>query len=315
VIKLINELKHKKHFKLSLERKRGLFGYLFTLPFIIGLIFLYFSSLISSIIFSFNKVNIGTKGYSLSFVGIDNYFKALFVDPTFVRTELNTMAALFSQIVIVVIYALFISTILSQKMKGRGLIRAIFFLPVILSTGIIGQIEGQDLFAATSTLMNNAQTGILTDNTFLQSIDIKQIVSAIRISPQFITFIFSAVDGIYQIVKHSGVQMIIFLAGLQSINPSIYEAAYVEGCSGWEGFWKITLPMISPLIPVCTVWTIVEYFLNPANAVMQKIFGTAFNSTDYSLASAMAWINFAGMAFVVGLTLFIMSKFIFYENK
>ncbi len=302
----------KKRKGLPLQQKKGLSGYIYVAPFIIGLLLLYLSSIVQSFIFSINKINISNTGYSLTSEGL-NYYKYIFtVDPNFIRTEVETISTLLGNLAIVIIYSLFISVLLNQKMRGRGVIRAIFFLPVILATGIIAQIEAQNLQYEIATSGLNAY---LQEAGLNSSYHIVDIVRALNLGETFSTFIISAAEGIYSIIKGSGVQIIIFLAGLQSISPAIYEAARVEGCSGWEAFWKITLPLISPLVPVCVVWTISESFLNIENKVMTLITDMAYKSSDYSMASAMAWINFVAMGVVVGLVLLVLNKFVFYENK
>ena len=311
--------------RMSLERRRGLWGYLFVLPFIIGLVLFFSNWVINSLIFSFSDVVVqtGNARYTLEPVGFAHYARALFVDPDFVRTEVETIGKLLIQIVIVIIYALFIAVVLNQKMRCRGLVRAIFFLPVILATGIMSKVEMQNTMINGSTLIGQmgtdaaisggAAAGLREDYTGM--FDIVSLISSLNLNADFMNIVFGAVSGIYDIIKYSGVQMVIFLAGLQSISPSIYEAARVEGCTGWESFWKITLPMISPLTMVCTVWTIVEYFLNPANPIMEKIFGAGMSKISYGLSSAMAWLNFLAMGLLVLIVFAVLRRFVFYETK
>jgi ABC-type sugar transport system permease subunit len=135
-----------------------------------------------------------------------------------------------------------------------------------------------------------------------------------RLSTRFIDYIVSAVDRIYDIVSASGVQILIFLAGLQSISPSLFEASNIEGATGWENFWKITFPMVSPLILVNTVYSVIDSLTNSNNTVMELIRDTAFASQDYGMSSAMAWIYFMAILVIVGLVMWIISKLVFYYD-
>ena len=297
--------------RLSFEKRKGLVAYVFIAPFLVGLVLFYLTAIGQSIFFSFNKINTGVTGYTTSPVGLQYYYSALFEDPEFIRLEVETLSKLLGEILVLLVYALFIAVMLSKDMKGRGVVRAIFFLPVIISSGILADMTGQGTLGSMTEQAAGADTGLVEQ---AGAFDVTLILSSLNLSPGFMDFITSAASSISYIVAHSGVQMIIFLAGLQSISPSIYEAAKVEGCTGWESFWKITLPMISPMIPVCTVWTIVEYYLNPSNPIMSKLCG-AVGQNDYSFACAMAWLNFLAMAVVVGITMLILSRFVFYENS
>jgi ABC-type sugar transport system permease subunit len=309
-------LKNKNKFAhMSLEKRRGLMGYFFCFPFILGLIFIFINALLLSFQFSINNVVTGISGYHLAFKGLTYYKFALFEDPNFIRNVIESVLGLFKDLSVILIYSLFIAIIINQKIKGRTFIRAIFFLPVIIATGIISQIESSDMI--TQMMMNGPSVDVtsISNKLDLNLFDyLKNIILSVNISPAFTLFISDAVKNVYDIVTHSGVQIIIFLAGLQSISPAIYEAAYVEGCSGWEKFWKITLPLASPLILVNTVWTIVDFFLSPTNAVMTDI-TNKFKGSEYSLAAAMSFINFIVMGVIIAIILAIIDKFVFYENK
>ena len=305
--------KTRKRF-FTTKRKRAFAGYLFISPFIIGLFLIFFDSLWMAFDFSVSQIEISTTGYSLSPIGWENYYRLLFVDPDFLRTLYETLSQLLIDIVVIIIYSLFVASILNCKMRGRGVIRALFFLPVVISTGIVSYLASQDTLAVSMAMMDTVDKVDVGEMTGLfDALDVDAIVNAVRINPEIIYFIQDMVVGVQDIINRSGVQLVIFLSGLQSISPSIYEAASIEGCSGWERFWKITLPLISPLILVNTVWTIVDSFLNPNNPIMQLIYNEE-NGSNYSVVSAMALINMVVLGVVVFLTLAVLSRFVFNEN-
>ena len=204
---------------------------------------------------------------------------------------------------------LFAANLLNQKFKGRSLARAIFFLPVILTSGVMLVIDSGDLLQSSLGMtQTDGQEGAF------RAVELARLLLQTRLSTRFIDYIVSAVDRIYDIVSASGVQILIFLAGLQSISPSLFEASNIEGATGWENFWKITFPMVSPLILVNTVYSVIDSLTNSNNTVMELIRDTAFASQDYGMSSAMAWIYFMAILVIVGLVMWIISKLVFYYD-
>ena len=117
------------------------------------------------------------------------------------------------------------------------------------------------------------------------------------------------IDAIYDIIMASGIQIIVFLTGLQSISPSLYEAADVEGCSAWESFWKITFPMVSPLLLVNCIYTIIDFFMKNDNTVMEHINTVMYGTQmDFGAASAESWIYFGVALLFIGISTFIITR-------
>lgn len=310
----------KKRRALSMEQKRDLKGWIFVSPFVVGFVFLFLWIFIDSLKFSFMNVSLQSQGgYTTTFIGFGNYLKMLQIDPDFNRQLYSSVQDMLLDIPIIVMFSLFISIVLNQKMKGRAFFRAIFFIPVILATGIIERadlgnsimnayqnIQGID---AGMALVHESSTGLFSN------LELKYYVSRIfEFSPALTDMTVGAADNIYGVVNKSGVQILIFLAGLQAISSSIYEAAYIEGCSGWERFWKITFPMISPLIFVNVIYTIIDSFTGSGNQVMNSI-TSSMRGGQYGEASAKAWMYFLVAAVFIALVSFIVSKFVFYQNK
>ena len=208
---------------------------------------------------------------------------------------------------------------LNQKMRGRAVFRAIFFIPVIVSTGIIAGIDAQNLLAEaqqTATDMSSGNiAGASSGTEFISAIDIARLFSGIQIGTGAIEWIQNLVNNIYDIVNRSGVQMLIFLAGLQSISPAIYESCYMEGASAWETFWKITFPMISPMILVNTIYTIIDSFTSESNAVMQTIQSVYDSSGRMTESVAMSWIYFLIVILILAVIAGILSAFVFYQRR
>jgi len=299
----------KKRRGLDLTRKRAAMGYLFVLPFIIGLITFFLVPLVQSFIFSLNKLEVAEGGYNLIPMGFENYNRALRVHASYVRDLWESVRYMIANVPLIIIFSFFAANLLNQKFKGRSLARAIFFLPVIVTSGVILVVDSGDLLQ--SSLGMTQTDG--TEGAF-RAVELARLLLQTRLSERFIDYIIGAVDAIYDIVSASGVQILVFLAGLQSISPSLFEASNIEGATGWENFWKITFPMVSPLILVNTVYTIIDLLINSSNTVMELIRDTAFASQDYGMSSAMAWIYFAAILLIVGLVMWIVSKLVFYYD-
>lgn len=307
--------KKKKKWRLSLTDKKALSGWLFVLPFVIGIIFLYAPIVVNSIMITFSEVTF-SNGMVLEWNNFDNYFQVFNTDPYFSITIVDGFKALILQIPAIVIFALFMAIILNQKMTGRAVFRAIFFLPVILSTGIIDTIDANSAFLKS---LENAQGGV-DDNTgsessgIISALDIEALLGGIKLGSGLVTYVTDLVNNIFDIVSRSGVQMLIFLSGLQSISPSIYESCQVEGASAWETFWKITLPMISPMILVNAIYTVIDAFTTADNKVMTYI-EKIYQNSHYGHASTMSWIYVGVVLVFILLVALIMKTVVFYQRR
>ena len=306
-------LKLPKRRKRSLDARRARAGYLFTLPFILGILLVYLPILLDSIWFSFNQeipgpIVDGMPTYVIQFVGLD-FYKEAFETPDFVTALLAGLQQLVLEVPAVIIFSLFIAVVLNQKMVGRAAFRAIFFVPVIIATGIMETINASDA-------MQNMMSGGIDDGSGSSASD---IVSAMDIEAMFAQFGFGSeivssvvglVNNIYNIINYSGVQMLIFLAGLQSISPAIYEACTIDGATGWETFWKITFPMISPMILVNAAYTIIDAFTRETNPVM-----TYIDTVKTNAAISMSWIYFIIVVLIILVVAAVASSFIFYQRR
>lgn len=295
----------------SLERKQSRYGYLFIFPLILGAAVFFIPNMIMTFVYSINDIHIGEGGYTLSWVGFANYYTALFSDRDFTWNLLTSVGDLITDIPVIVIFSLFISTVLNQKFRGRVFARVIFFIPVLLATGIIAKIEDMNALTMGDRVV---QTGTALDS--FQMAGMQDLLSTINLPSALTDIIVGAANSIYRVVQSSGIQIFIFLAGLQEIPPSLYEAAKVEGCSGWELFWKITIPMISPLIIVNSVYTIVDTFTRYGNPMVSYISSiTASSSTKYGVGTAMYMLYFICIAVIIAVAGLLMVRVIRGKDK
>ncbi len=308
-------LKLPKLASASLDKRKARSGWIFVLPFVLGVILLYLPIVLDSIWFSFNTIK-PTKGggFALEFAGLKYYQDALFSDAEFVKTLVSGIKQLIFDVPAIVIFSLFIAVVLNQKMLGRAAFRAIFFIPVILSTGLMDAINVADTLSETMGEGEiNTGSGMNTTDQIISVMDIQKLFANMKVGTGLVNYVVNLVNDIYGIINRSGVQMLIFLAGLQSISPAIYEACEIEGATAWETFWKITFPMISPMILVNGVYTIIDSFTSESNIVMTYIAGKY--DAGRELATAMSWIYFVVIMAIIGVVALIASSYVFYQKR
>ncbi len=297
----------KKRRKVGLDTKRARAGYVFVLPFIIGVVCIYLPILLDSIWFSISN---SRPGQPIEIVGLAHY-KSAFGSQPFITQLVAGIQQLVFEIPAVIIFSLFIAVVLNQKMLGRAVFRAIFFVPVIIATGLMESINATDRMDDATAGGINSGSGSGGSSEIISVLDIENLFAGMAVGAPIVAYVVDLVNNVYNIINYSGVQMLIFLAGLQSISPSIYEACQIEGATGWETFWKITFPMISPMILVNSVYTTIDAFTRTQNPAMIYI----SDINDYGLQTAMYWIYFLIVILIIGAIAAIASTFIFYQRR
>ena len=306
--------KKKKKKIASLDRRKSRAGWVFVLPFIIGLLLIYIPIIFDSILLSFQDVTINQEGQVVkTFVGWANYREAIMGDVGFAENLWKGLGKLAFDIPAIIIFSLFMAVMLNQKMVGRAAFRAIFFIPVILSTGLMESIESQNILGDEMESEIENGSGASTASEIVSAMDVERLFANMKIGTGIVDYVTKAINNIYDIVNRSGVQMLIFLAGLQSISPAIYESCSIDGATEWETFWKITFPMISPMILVNGVYTIIDSFTTDSNVVMKYI-KNAYSKGE-EISTAMSWIYFLIVILIVALGAAIFSAFVFYQRR
>ncbi len=314
----------KKVKERSLTTAKSRSGWVFIAPFLVGFFLIYLPMIVESIQFSFNEIKIlSGGGYQLNFVGWENYEYALAENAEFVKTLWSSLGQLLFNVPAIVIFSLFVAVLLNSKVPGRAIFRAIFFIPVIVSTGIIESIDLQNTLADTMQSMAEsasstigASTGGQSDpNALISVMDVARYFNNMAVGRELVQYVVKIVNNVYGIINKSGVQMLIFLAGLQSVSPAIYESCQIDGATAWETFWKITFPMISPMILVNTVYTVIDNFTSKSNTMMTFI-SKIYNDTHGTVrATAMAWIYFLIVIAILALVAALLGGYVFYQRR
>lgn len=304
----------KKKKKMSLTTKRSITGYMFILPWLVGFIAFYARSLFMSIQFSFSELTVNPGGgYSLKWVGLENFLYAFRGHASFKQVLTTSVGNMLIDVPLITFFSLFMALLLNKKFKGRTLVRAIFFLPVILNSGAI-----QDALDLARNMMSggiSSASAEMAEAAAGSGVGIEyyiQMFSALGLPEQIIEYVAGAVSRISEIINASGVQIIIFIAALQSIPGSMYEVAKIEGATAYETFWKVTFPMVMPHIITNVVYTVVDSFAD--SEVVELAYKTAFTYNDYGLSSVFSIVSTVVTCLILILVCKFIQKRTFYYN-
>ena len=291
----------------GLQKRKAIAGYLFISPFIIGFLAFMVKPFFQSLYMSFCDVQLGSGIFDPIWQGIVNYKTAFTVDPEYNRLLVEEISRMIVYSLAIMVFSFFVALIINQNFKGRALVRAVFFLPVILSSGVILGLESDNQLMATLAQQIETTTSNISITDALE-----QVLTTAGVGTRAFEEVFEIIDNIYDVAIASGIQIIIFLSGLQTISSSMYEAADIEGCTKWESLWKITFPMISSLFLVNWIYTVIDFCMRSDNGVIEKIQKVMIDQMNYGLASAMSWVYFVVVLAFVGITAGIISKGVYY---
>lgn len=295
--------------KLTVERKKGLAGFAFIIPWLIGFAIFFIRPMIASLQYSFQYFDPQT----LEFVPLEsgwlaNYIRAFTQDTKFLPKFLASWETLVYQVPIIVVFSVFVGTLLKSNFRGRTFMRSIFFLPIIVNTGIVYSLVRQSLM----DVARGADEGAAS--LFNPAVLVEALQQA-NVPSNIVDFISTIISNSVDCVWLSGIQILIILAGLMSIPASYYEVAEVEGGSSWVVFWKVTIPSVMPYIVVVIVYTIVDSFTNTANVAMDYIIDTVYGNYMISYGSALFWVYFMAAFLIVGLVFLLTARSTHSDSK
>lgn len=295
----------------TIKQQRARAGFLFILPWLIGIIIFFLQAMFNLLRYSFSDFKfvqgIGYEFGDLSGGMFEHYGTALFNDSLFPQKLTESLTEMLYRVPIILVFSLFVAIVLNQKFKGRGVMRAIFFIPILISSGVIASIIKTSL---TSTVMGSGGSG----NIFSAAL-LTDMLYEFGMPDSLVNTIGTLVSNVTDLIWGSSVQIIVFLMGLLTIPHTYYEVAQVEGATGWETFWKVTFPAVSPYILVNIIYTAIDHFINYDNQVMNYIIESAFKYYKYSYSSAMSWIYFIVIIVTLVLLILLTSLFIPFKEK
>ncbi len=289
--------------KIKYKNKRKLCGFMYTVPWIIGFVMFFAVPIIKTIRWSFNTVGVNDNGgMSLNWNGINNYI-SLFTEQvasgskTFLQVFVNENTNMLINAPIIVIFSLFLAILANMKFKGQGIVRTIFFLPIVLGVDVIADL----ITVSTGGDLVTRGTGL-----FSQSLATVLLLRYTSVSQDIIITITSYVDNIFELISEAGVQTLIYLAGLQSISPSLYEVAKIEGATAYESFWKVTIPMIGNITMFVVIYTVVDLFLE--SSIASEVYRFAFTKSRIGIASALSVVYMFNVLLCLAIILLVARK-------
>jgi ABC-type sugar transport system permease subunit len=286
--------------KLNRRKREILTGYMFILPWLIGFLLFMAYPIYYSLYMSFNKVYITASGIKTDFLKWENYKFAFLSDPYFLEELIMFLKSAVLMIPIVIVFSLFVALMINQPIRMKGFFRAIFFLPVVITSGeVVSELFSQG--AATIPIIERYGVIDLIEGS---------------LNPSLAMPLVNIIEQLIIVLWYSGVQILIFLAGLQKVNKQTYEAAAIDGASPWEIFWKITLPSIKPFILVNIIYTTVDLSTNTMNEVIVMIKENMFKvETGFGYATSLAWIYFLVIFIILLISIFAFTRKDRYEFK
>ena len=292
----------KKRKYRGIESIKSRYGLLFVSTWIIGFFVFFLVPLIQSVWYSFSDVTLGADGVITEFIGVKEYKYYLLEDPDYLGFLIKDISTMLYSLPIIILLSMVLAILLNQKFRGRLFFRAVYFVPVIIASGVVIDL----LFQTTdSNLISAGVSTTLTDSMF----NVEDVMAWFDMPDKIAEYIKLIINNIFDLLWNCGIQTVLFIAGLQSIPRSLYEASTVEGATKWEEFWFITFPMLGNVTLLVTVYTMVDLFTNKRRDVIDFAY-QKMNAGIYDTTSTALWIYFVIVGVIMAIVLFAYNRFL-----
>ena len=293
-------MKKKKY--RGIEQIKARYGWFFISSWVVGVVLFFAIPAIQSIIYSFSQMTITEDGVQTVWVGLKNYNYIINEHTDYLNWLSKSVTNFVYSLPIIVLLSMVLALLLNQKFKGRLFFRALYFMPVIIASGVVIELisgmAGDDM---TSSAVSESVSGGM--------FSVQDVIAILDLPPQIAEYIQKIISNIFDLIWNSGIQTVLFLAGLQSIPSTLYEASKVEGATKWEEFWFITFPMLSNVTLLVMVYTMVELFVSNSTVMVVKVY-SLMRAAVYDETSAMMWFYFLAVGAIMGFLVFIYKKFL-----
>lgn len=293
-------MKKKKY--RGIEQLKARYGWYFILSWVIGVVLFFAVPVIQSIIYSFSDMAITENGTQTEWVGLGNYRYIINEHTDYLKWLSSSITSFLYSLPIIVLLSMVLALLLNQKFRGRLFFRALYFMPVIIASGVviklISTMSGDDM---TSSSVSDSVSGAM--------FSVQDIINVLDLPSEVAEYVQKIISNIFDLIWNSGIQTVLFLAGLQSIPSYLYEASKVEGATKWEEFWFITFPMLSNVTLLVIIYTMVELFINSNNTLVSQVY-SLMRAAVYDETSAMMWFYFLIIGAVMGLLVLAYRKFL-----
>lgn len=294
-------MKNKKKMR-GIEHIKSSYGWLFISTWLIGVVLFFLVPVIQSFIYSFSQMTVTDSGVNTVWVGLKNYNYIINEHTDYLNWLSRSVTSFVYSLPIIVLLSMVLALLLNQKFRGRLFFRALYFMPVIIATGVvIDMISGMSGSDMTSSSVNESVSGGM--------FSVQDIIAVLDLPAEIAEFVQKIISDIFDLIWNSGIQTVLFLAGLQSIPATLYEASKVEGATKWEEFWFITFPMLSNVTLLVIIYTMVELFISSNNVVVSHVYNL-MRAAVYDETSAMMWFYFLSIGVVMGIIVGAYKKFL-----
>lgn len=260
------------------------YGMICVSPWILGLVLFFILPVIQSVIYAFCNVSLDSNGMKMSFAGFKNFNYILSENADYMDYILQAVIKFSYSFPVILVISLIIALMLNQNFKGRVFFRALYFLPVIIASG-----------AVLGTILSSQNAGVgnieADESISLSMINTVDLINSFGLPNAISEYVVQILNGITSLIWNCGIQIVLFISGLQTIPPLLYEVSKVEGATKWEEFWFITFPMLSRIMVLVGVFTMVEEMTSQSNQVMKQAY-KFMQSQYYGESSAMLWFYF-----------------------
>lgn len=284
----------------GIEQLNRKYGRIFVLPWVIGMLLFYIIPLVQSFLFSVSKVSVYSGGIKLDFIGFSRYKSLILTDPDYTALVKEALLSFLYSLPVIILLSMVLALLLNQKFRGRLFFRSLYFLPVIISTGVVINL----LFSTTSSdLSNIGVSESYSSNMF----DVEDIIEWLGLTGGIAEYISLIISKVFDLIWKCGIQTVLFIAGLQSVPASLYEASKVEGATKWEEFWFITFPMLSRVTLLVSVFTMVELITDTNVELVSNVYNS-MTAGVYDNPSTMMWMYFIVAGGVIGLLIVLYNR-------
>lgn len=296
-------MKKKKY--RGIEQIKARYGWFFISSWLVGVVLFFAIPVVQSIIYSFSQMTITEDGVQTVWVGLKNFKYIVLEHTDYLNWLGRSITSFVYSLPIIVLLSMVLALLLNQKFRGRLFFRALYFLPVIIATGVvIDLINGMAGTDMTASSVNESVSGGM--------FSVQDVIAVLDLPSQVAEYVQKIIGNIFDLIWNSGIQTVLFLAGLQSIPSTLYEASKVEGATKWEEFWFITFPMLSNVTLLVIVYTMVELFVSNNNVMVAHVY-SLMRAAVYDETSAMMWFYFLAIGAVMGIIVGAYKKFL--QNK
>ena len=294
----------KKRSSGGIESIKRRYGYMFVIPWILGIIVFVIVPLFTSLMYGLSDIKMTESGLQATLIGFKNYYKLFAESADYTNLMVESFSSLFTSLPIIVALSMMLALVLNQKFAGRTFARAVFFLPVIIGSSVV--MAKLSSFSMQQGLMETSGMTASQTSTYMNVINFSELIEMLHLPENIGKLLSGWLSDTFNLIWSCGIQILLFVAGLQTIPDQLYEVGKVEGISKWEEFWFVTVPMMGRVILLVIFYTIVELFVEKGTLVSKAT--TLLLQQDYSTSSAMLWPYFLLTGVIIAIIVFLYKR-------